>query len=103
MLQTLQHWQKKAFQQKILTTKKRILSILEIKKMIPVIDGVFSYVDLELTSDIPKDEHDWRVLTYKEYAFCKNVQDGIRQKATKIYEKQIKTEKSLNSIVIIKS
>ena len=36
--------------------KKRILSILEIKKMIPVIDGVFSYVDLELTSDIPKDE-----------------------------------------------
>ena len=75
--------------------KKRILSILEIKKMIPVIDGVFSYVDLELTSDIPKDEHDWRVLTYKEYAFCKNVQDGIRQKATKIYEKQIKTGKVL--------
>ena len=96
MLQTLQHWQKKGVPAEDFDYyKKRILSILEIKKMIPVIDGVFSYVDLELTSDIPKDEHDWRVLTYKEYAFCKNVQDGIRQKATKIYEKQIKTGKVL--------
>ena len=75
--------------------KKRILSILEIKKMIPVIDGVFSFVNLELTSDLPKAEHDWRVLTYKEYLFCKSIQDGIRQKATKIYEKQIKTGKVL--------
>ena len=36
--------------------KKRILSILEIKKMIPVIDGVYSYVDLTLDSDLPKAE-----------------------------------------------
>lgn len=75
--------------------KKRILSILEIKKMIPVIDGVYSLADLSLNSDLPKGERDWRVLTYKEYLFCKEVKDGILQKAKKMYEKQMKTGKVL--------
>lgn len=75
--------------------KKRILSILEIKKMIPVIDGVFSYVNLSLEDNLPKEERNWRVLTYKEYLFCKKIQDGIREKAAKLYEKQMKSGKVL--------
>ena len=75
--------------------KKRILSVLEIKKMIPVIEGVYSYVDLSLNDELSKDEHDWRVLTYKEYMFCKNIRDGIQRRAKKIYDKQIKTGKVL--------
>lgn len=75
--------------------KKRILSVLEIKKMIPVIEGVYSYVDLTLDSDLPKDEYSWRVLTYKEYVFCKKIRDGIEQKAKKIYDKQMKSGKVL--------
>lgn len=75
--------------------KKRILSVLEIKKMIPVIEGVYSYVDLSLDDKLLKDERDWRILTYKEYSFCKNIRDGIQRRAEKIYDKQIKSGKVL--------
>lgn len=63
--------------------KKRILSILEIKKMIPVIEGVYSYVDLTLDSDLLKDEYSWRVLTYKEYVFYRKIRDGMNKRQRK--------------------
>lgn len=86
---------KGVLQEELGNYKKRILSVLEIKKMIPVVDGVYSLVDLTLHSDLPKDERNWRTLTYKEYLFCKEIKDGILQKAKKIYEKQMKTGKVL--------
>lgn len=72
--------------------KKRILSVLEIRKMIPVIDGVYSIVDL--STDNPELSHEdvlRRNLMYKEYIFCKSIKDGILNKANKIYKKQIET------------
>ena len=75
--------------------KKRILSILEIKKMIPVVEGAYSLVDLSLSPQLSIDERNWRILTYKEYLFCKNIKDGIIQRANKIYEKQMNTGKVL--------
>ena len=75
--------------------KKRILSVIEIKKMIPVVDGVYSLADLSINSGLSKDERNWRTLTYKEYLFCKDVKDGILQRAKKIYEKQMRTGKVL--------
>lgn len=75
--------------------RKRILSVLEIKKMIPVREGVYSFVDLSLDAELPKDERDWRNLTYKEYLFCKNIRDGIQRRAEKVYDKQMKSGKVL--------
>lgn len=75
--------------------KKRILSVIEIKKMIPVVDGVYSLADLSINSGLSKDERNWRTLTYKEYLFCKDVKDGSLQRAKKIYEKQMRTGKVL--------
>lgn len=75
--------------------KKRILSVIEIKKMIPVVEGVYSLADISINSELPKDERNWRTLTYKEYLFCKDIKDGILQRAKKIYEKQMRTGKVL--------
>lgn len=75
--------------------KKRILSVIEIKKMIPVVEGVYSLADLSINSELSKDERNWRTLTYKEYLFYKNIKDGILQRAKKIYDKQMKTGKVL--------
>ncbi len=72
--------------------KKRILSVLEIRKMIPVIDSVYSIVDLSTGN--PELSHEdvlRRNLMYKEYIFCKSIKDGILSKASKIYKKQIET------------
>ena len=55
--------------------------------MIPVIEGVYSFIDLSLNDELSKDEHDWRVLTYKKYMFCKNIRDGIQRSAEKVQNK----------------
>lgn len=60
--------------------------------MIPVINGVYSIVDLSI--DNPELSHEdvlRRNLLYKEYVFCKNIKGGILSKADKIYKKQIET------------
>lgn len=72
--------------------RKRILSVLEIRKMIPVIDGVYSIADL--STDDPKLSHEEvlrRNLLYKEYVFCKKIKYGILAKASKTYKKQMET------------
>ena len=70
--------------------KKRILSILEIKKMFPVVDGVYYLADLS-TSVTDIEEEQRRNLMLKEYFFCKKYDDQIENKAKKIYEKQMAT------------
>ena len=70
--------------------KKRILSILEIKKMFPVVDGVYHYAELS-TPSTELEEEQRRNLMIKEYFFCKKVKPQIEGKAKKIYEKQAAT------------
>lgn len=67
---------------------ERIMSVLEIKKMIPIKDGVFEKIefnnfDLEVT-----EERQRKSLLEKEYEFCLTIKDEIIEKANKIYEKQ---------------
>lgn len=70
--------------------KKRILSVLEIKKMFPVVDGVYYLADLSTqATDIEEEQR--RNLMIKEYFFCKKYDEQIESKAKKIYEKQIET------------
>ncbi len=70
--------------------KKRILSILEIKKMFPVVEGVYYLANLSTpATDIEEEQR--RNLMIKEYFFCKKYDDQIENKAKKIYEKQMAT------------
>ena len=70
--------------------KKRILSILEIKKMFPVPENKYTLIDLYTKSNDP-DEEKRRILMLKEYFFCRRHMNSIIRKATNIYEKQMST------------
>ena len=69
-------------------TVKHILSILEIKKMIPVPDGLFKRI---VFSDL--DDKGYAMLLMKEYYFLKPYADDILEKAYNIYETQKETGK----------
>jgi protein AbiQ len=71
--------------------KKRILSVLEIKKMFPVSEKYYTNVDLTVPAKM-KQETDRRILMEKEFQFCKSIKKGILARATKIYKKQIETK-----------
>lgn len=75
--------------------KQRILSILEIKKMFPIIDGEFTYAELDVIDGLEKEEQQRRILMQKEYRFCVGIRDDIEKKAEKIYNKQTNSGKVL--------
>ena len=75
--------------------KKRIISVLNISKMIPVKEGVYRLVDLSISSNISMQERLWRSLVIKEYMFCRNIKSEIIRRATRLYEKQMDTGKVL--------
>ena len=61
----------------------KILAALDIKKMIPVPDGLFTRINFnEITS------RKYRRLLQKEYQFCRNIRDGILAKANTIHQEQ---------------
>lgn len=62
---------------------KHILSVLEIKKMIPVPKGFYSQINFSEVSD-----KKYRDLLQKEYYFLKPLQDDIFSKARIIYTEQ---------------
>lgn len=67
-------------------TVRHIISVLEIKKMIPVPDGMFKRIDfLEL------EDKGYAMLLRKEYYFLKTYIKDIQEKAYDIYEEQKET------------
>lgn len=75
--------------------KQRILSILEIKKMFPIVDGAFTYAKLDVVDGLDEEELHRRVLMQKEYQFCVGIREDIQKKALKIYKKQMESGKVL--------
>ena len=75
--------------------RKRILSVLEIKKMFPIVKGAYTYADLDLIEGLEEEERKRRNLMQKEYEFCVGIREAVKVKASKIYEKQMKTGKVL--------
>ncbi len=75
--------------------KQRILSVLEIKKMIPVKEDVYTIVDLRKNNKLSKEDFDRINLMNKEYRFCLKIKKDIEKRANKIYTKQIQTGKVL--------
>lgn len=66
----------------------KVLSALDIKKMIPVPNGYYSRIEFSQVADVR-----YRSLLIKEYLFCLKIQDGILEKAKTIYEHQKNTGK----------
>ena len=72
---------------------KHILSVLDIKKMIPIIEGVYSRVNIN-PDDTDSDEiKKYKDLLNKEYSFCVKIIDEVIGKANKLYDKQMETGK----------
>ena len=65
------------------TQALKIFATLDIKKMIPVKEGLYSRIDFSSLED-----HKYADLLEKEYRFCQKIQDGILLKATHIYSEQ---------------
>ncbi len=72
-------------------TVKHILSVLDLKKMIPIKEGLYSEVNLNPSKNDSLAETKYKVLLNIEYSFCLKIIDTIIQKATKLYDKQMKT------------
>ncbi len=67
---------------------KHIVAVLEIRKMIPVPDGLYHEIDIAKIPDAA-----YRDLLKKEYRFLKPLFTTIQKKANNIYQFQIKTGK----------
>ena len=70
-------------------TFKHILSVIDLKKMIPIKSGLYSEVDLNPSKKDSVQEIKYKVLLNIEYTFCLKIIDSVIQKASKLYEKQI--------------
>jgi len=61
----------------------KLLAALDIRKMIPVPDGLYERININEMQD-----KNYRNLLLKEYWFCQKIQTGIATKAEKIYFEQ---------------
>lgn len=74
---------------------KHILSAIEIKKMIPIRDDVYSIVNINIHPSDSESEKKYKDLLNKEYSFCIKIITQLIEKANKIYDKQMSTGKIL--------
>lgn len=74
-------------------TFKHILSVMDLKKMIPIKSGLYSEVDLNPSETDSPAEKKYKVLLNIEYSFCLKIIDSVIQKANKLYTRQMKTKK----------
>ncbi|WP_191018212.1 type III toxin-antitoxin system ToxN/AbiQ family toxin [Treponema zioleckii] len=74
-------------------TVKHILSVIDLKKMIPIKEGLYTKVDLSAKIGDSIGEINYKNLLNKEFSFCLKILPAIIHKANKIYSKQIDTNK----------
>ena len=72
---------------------KHILSVLDVKKMIPVKEGVYQKINLNSQDNDSEEEKKYKDLLNKEYSFCLKILDDVVDKANRVYNKQIKSGK----------
>ena len=70
-----------------------LLSVIDLKKMIPIKDGLYTKVNLIHSESDSEEIRNYKNLLNKEYTFCIKIIDSIIQKASKLYEKQMTTGK----------
>ncbi|ORU01117.1 hypothetical protein D081_0565 [Anaerovibrio sp. JC8] len=67
---------------------KHILAVLDLKKMIPVSEDLYSEVNINAADSDTEEIRKYKKLLEKELQFCIKIKDEIVNKATKIYIKQ---------------
>lgn len=67
---------------------KHILSVLDIKKMIPIKNGVYTFVNINPDPSDTPDEIKYKDLLNKEYSFISKIINKVVTKANKIYSSQ---------------
>ena len=74
-------------------TIKQIFSVIDLKKMIPIKEGLYSRVDLTTDPQDSVETRNYKNLMNKEFAFCLKILPLIIQKANKLYYEQRNTGK----------
>jgi protein AbiQ len=69
------------------TDVNKILSVIDIKKMIPVKNGLYTYIDISIEPDLQ-----YRSLLTKEYQFIKSIRHDVIQSANTFYNKILNGE-----------
>lgn len=72
---------------------KHILAVVDVKKMIPIVDGVYNRVNINPEETDSADILKYKDLLNKEFSFCLKMINSVITKANKIYDKQMKTGK----------
>lgn len=70
---------------------KHILSVMDIKKMIPIVDGVYSRVNINPDKSDTDAVKKYKDLLNKEYVFCLKIINEVIGTANKLYDKQMET------------
>ena len=73
---------------------KHVLSVIDLKKMIPVKAGVYRRVELNVQVNDDITAVKYKSLLNKEYSFCLKIIDKLIAKASKLYERQMATGKA---------
>ena len=77
-------------------TVKQIFSVIDLKKMLPIKEGLYTRVDLTTNPQDSIETRNYKNLMNKEFAFCLKILPLIIQKANELYDKQISTGKIVN-------
>ena len=77
-------------------TIKQIFSVIDLKKMIPIKEGLYTRVDLTTNPQDSVETKNYKNLMNKEFAFCLKIMPLIIQKANELYDRQITTGKIEN-------
>ena len=77
-------------------TIKQIFSVIDLKKMIPIKEGLYTRVDLTTNPQDSVETKNYKNLMNKEFAFCLKILPLIIQKANELYDRQITTGKIVN-------
>ncbi|MBO4710323.1 type III toxin-antitoxin system ToxN/AbiQ family toxin, partial [bacterium] len=74
-------------------TIEQIFSVIDLKKMLPIKEGLYTRVDLTTNPQDSVETRNYKNLMNKEFSFCLKILPLIIQKANKLYDEQISTGK----------
>lgn len=72
---------------------KHIMSVIDIKKMIPIKSGVYREVNMNKDNSDTPEAAKYKDLINKEYSFCLKIVEDLIKKASRLYDYQMATGK----------
>ena len=73
------------------TVVKHIMSMIDVKKMVPIKEGVYTIVDMNKSDEDTEEVIKYKDLLNKEYSFCLKILDDLMCKANRVYDQQMRT------------